>query len=117
MLTTIVLSFIGMIGGLVLAFIGHMVIIYALGGRIKFRPLRIEYTEPVKGIRKKYTRRIERRMKKHPPTEPYEIHVRKYVLQKTRFLIKLAIISYVLFILFAIADWCVFIWSTWQGKG
>lgn len=114
MLTTIILPIIGMIGALVLAFIGYVVVIYQFGGRVQLRPFKIEYTEPREGIRRKYIRQIERRMKKHPPTEPYEIHVHKHVMRKAKLMIKLLIISYVLFNIFMIANWCVLIWSTWQ---
>ena len=114
MLTKIVFPIIGLIAALIWTFIVFAAVIYPFGGRIKFRPLRIEYTAPIERIRWFYIRRIERRMRRHPPTEPYEIHVRKYILKKTKFLINLLIIQYVFFNVFMIASWCVLIWSTWK---
>ena len=114
MLTTIILPIIGMIGALFLGFSGYAIVIFMRGARIKFRPFKTEYTEPVEGIRRKYVRQIERRLRKYPPKEPYEIHVRKHVLKKTKFLIKLITISYVILNISMIANWCVLIWATWQ---
>jgi len=114
MLTSIIFSIIGMIGALALGFIGYALVIYQFGGRIQMRPFKIEYTEPREGIRRKYIGQIERRMRKHPPKEPYEIHVPKQVMKKAKLMIKLITIWGVFLLIFMIADWCVLIWSTWQ---
>ncbi|HHJ13034.1 MAG TPA: hypothetical protein ENJ79_01470 [Gammaproteobacteria bacterium] len=121
MLRYLILPVIGMIGALILFAVFFIYALSINGGRIKFRPFRIEYTMPTERLQKIHIINMKRRMwlrrlwkKEDLPAEPDEISIRNYIMEKSRFAIKSLIIGSVFTLIITLAMWGYYIWSNWE---
>ena len=118
----LILPIIGMMGALIMLLLFTVLVIHLLGGRIKFRPFRIEYTMPSKYVRRPNIWQVKRRSwlsklwkKEDLPEEPDEMEIRKNALKRARLWIKLYIIQSVLMAIFMIGMWIYEIRSEWEN--
>lgn len=100
------LQIIGRFGSIILGVSSYAYIMHMLGARVQLRPFSVKAVEPTGRIRGGMVEKIEKKMKKHPTSEEYSIHVHKKLMKWAKSLRLQINIGFLVLITALILDLC-----------